>query len=144
MSCPRPITTRSSRSTGRSPPDPHGAGPGLDEGLVSGLEGGLAPGLSNGLAHGTPAPPVPLRLVLLRDTHEHPQVARRREESARLADETGREETELTALGNLPLERLASLVQLIDYASVYLAIAGGIDPAPIAAIQELKARIAQE
>ena len=87
-------------------------------------------------------PPVPLRLVLLRDTHEHPQVARRREESARIAAERGIEVTELAAAGDQPLERLASLVQLIDYASVYLAIANGTDPAPIAAIQELKARIA--
>src|SRR5262252_1800383 len=87
-------------------------------------------------------PPVPLRLVLLRDTNEHPQVARRREESARIAEERGIEVTELAAAGDQPLERLASLVQLIDYASVYLAIANGIDPAPIAAIQELKARIA--
>jgi glucose/mannose-6-phosphate isomerase len=88
------------------------------------------------------APPVPLRLVLLRDTHEHPQVARRREESARIAAERGIGVTELAAAGDLPLERLASLVTLIDYASVYLAIANGVDPAPIAAIQELKARIA--
>ncbi len=87
-------------------------------------------------------PPVPLRLILLRDTHEHPQVARRREESARIAADRGIEVTELAASGDLPLERLASLVTLIDYASVYLAIANGIDPAPIAAIQELKARIA--
>jgi glucose/mannose-6-phosphate isomerase len=88
------------------------------------------------------APPVPLRLILLRDTQEHPQVARRREESARIAADRGIEVTELAASGDLPLERLASLVALIDYASVYLAIANGIDPAPIAAIQELKARIA--
>jgi len=88
-----------------------------------------------------PEPPVPLRLVLLRDSQEHPQVTRRREESARLAADRGIEVTELTAEGNHPLERLASLVQLIDYASVYLAIAGGIDPGPVAVIQELKARI---
>jgi glucose/mannose-6-phosphate isomerase len=87
-------------------------------------------------------PPVPLRLILLRDTHEHPQVARRREESARIAAERGIEVTELAAAGDLPLERLASLVQLIDYAAVYLAIANAVDPAPIVAIQELKARIA--
>jgi glucose/mannose-6-phosphate isomerase len=82
-----------------------------------------------------------LRLVLLRDSHEHPQVARRREESARLAEQRGIGVTELTASGGGPLERLASLVQLIDYATVYLAVALGIDPGPVAAIQELKARI---
>jgi glucose/mannose-6-phosphate isomerase len=91
---------------------------------------------------GEDRPAVPLRLVLLRDSREHPQVARRREESARLADERGIRITELAAADGGPLERLASLVQLIDYATVYLAIALGIDPGPIAAIQELKARIA--
>jgi glucose/mannose-6-phosphate isomerase len=90
----------------------------------------------------TGLPPVPLRLVLLRDSHEHPQVARRREESARLAAGRGIEVTELAATGSGPLERLASLVQLIDYATVYLAIAQGIDPGPVAPIAELKARIA--
>ena len=91
---------------------------------------------------GGDGPAVPLRLVLLRDSQEHPQVARRREESARLAEERGIRVTELAAAAGGPLERLASLVQLIDYGTVYLAIALGIDPGPIAAIQELKARIA--
>jgi glucose/mannose-6-phosphate isomerase len=91
---------------------------------------------------GEDGPAVPLRLVLLRDSREHPQVARRREESAQLAAERGIGVSELAAAAGGPLERLASLVQLIDYATVYLAIALGIDPGPIAAIQELKARIA--
>jgi glucose/mannose-6-phosphate isomerase len=98
---------------------------------------------AGGLDGSAPEPaPVPLRLVLLRDSHEHPQVARRREESARLAVGRGIEVSELAAAGSGPLERLASLVQLIDYATVYLAIAQGIDPGPIATIAELKARIA--
>jgi glucose/mannose-6-phosphate isomerase len=131
-------------------PEPDGGAlPGADGGLLPGPEdGGLGAGLPAGLGNGQvpqeQLSPVPLRLVLLRDKHEHPQVARRREESAKLAAQRGIEVSELTAAGDLPLERLASLVQLIDYASVYLAIASGIDPAPIAVIQELKARIAQE
>jgi glucose/mannose-6-phosphate isomerase len=125
-------------------PEPEGVAPGPDAGVVPGPHGGLPAGLGNGQAHQAPPPPVPLRLVLLRDSREHPQVARRREESAKLAAQRGIEVSELTAVGDQPLERLASLVQLIDYASVYLAIAEGIDPSPIAAIQELKARIAQE
>ena len=129
-------------------PEPYGAAPGLDEGVMPGPHDGLVPGLAaglgNGRAHEAPAPPVPLRLVLLRDTHEHPQVARRREESAKLTAERGLQVRALTGAGEPPLDTLASLGPVIDYASVYLAIAGGIDPAPIAAIQELKARIAQE
>ena len=42
-------------------------------------------------------------------------------------------------LANLgPLRRLAGMVQLIDYASVYLGIASGIDPLAIAAIKDLR------
>jgi hypothetical protein len=42
--------------------------------------------------------------------------------------------TELAAEGELPLERLASLIQLIGYSTVYLGIALGLDPSPISAI----------
>jgi glucose/mannose-6-phosphate isomerase len=88
-----------------------------------------------------PRPPVPLRLVILRDGQEHPQVARRREVSAELAAQRGIEVSELAADGDTPLQRLASLIQLIDYATVYLGIAIGVDPGPIAVISELKERI---
>ncbi|HEY5989591.1 MAG TPA: SIS domain-containing protein, partial [Streptosporangiaceae bacterium] len=123
---------------------------------VVAFDGPFAPGADGGLSQGfaddetaSPAangkePAVALRLVLLRDSHEHPQVARRREESARLAAERGIGVSELAAVGEGPLERLASLVQLIDYATVYLAIAYGTDPGPVAAIQELKARISSD
>jgi glucose/mannose-6-phosphate isomerase len=87
-------------------------------------------------------PAMPLRLVMLADVREHPQVTKRRAASARLAADRGIGVTELAAEGDHPLERLASLVQLIDYATVYLGIALGYDPSPIAAIQELKASIA--
>ncbi|MGH3421824.1 MAG: SIS domain-containing protein, partial [Streptosporangiaceae bacterium] len=88
-----------------------------------------------------PRPPVPLRLVILRDRQEHPQVARRREVSAELAEQRGIEVSELAADGDTPLQRLVSLIQLIDYATVYLGIAIGVDPGPIAVISELKERI---
>src|SRR3984893_19114369 len=109
------------------------------------FDGPFAPGRAGGgPAFGSqePEPAVPLRLVVLRDSQEHPQVARRREVSVQLALERGIGVTELIGEGDRPLERLASLVQLIDYATVYLAIVNGIDPAPVSAIGELKARIA--
>jgi glucose/mannose-6-phosphate isomerase len=89
-------------------------------------------------------PAVPLRLVILRDSQEHPQVARRREASVELAEQRGVEVSELTAEGDRPLDRLASLVQLTDYATVYLGIANGIDPGPVAVIGDLKDRIAEQ
>ena len=85
---------------------------------------------------------VPLHLVILRDTREHPQVTRRREVSAELAEQRGISVTQLSADGATAPERLASLIQLIDYATVYLGIAIGVDPGPIAVIGELKERIA--
>jgi glucose/mannose-6-phosphate isomerase len=84
-----------------------------------------------------------LRLVLLRDpTDEHPQVTRRAEVSEVIAGDRGVAVTSLQAEGVSRFERLASLVAPIDYATVYLALALGIDPTPVVAIQDLKARIA--
>ncbi|TNY35560.1 SIS domain-containing protein [Thermomonospora catenispora] len=83
-----------------------------------------------------------LRLVLLRDTEEHPQVAKRREVSVELAAARGVDVTEIPAEGGHPLERLAHLIAMTDYVTVYLALALGVDPTPVSAIQELKARIA--
>ena len=84
------------------------------------------------------AGPARLRLVLLRDRLEHPQVARRAEASAALAGERGVPVSELMAEGEHPLEQLASLVAIGDFASVYLGLVHGLDPTPIAAIAELK------
>jgi glucose/mannose-6-phosphate isomerase len=84
-----------------------------------------------------------LRLVMLRDVEEHPQVTRQREASLRLARDRGVPVTELTAEGEHPLERAASLIGLADYASAYLALGYAVDPTPVATITELKARISQ-
>jgi glucose/mannose-6-phosphate isomerase len=82
-----------------------------------------------------------LHLVVLRDTEEHPQVARRRAVAVDLARTRGVAVTELAAEGDHPLERIAALIALADYITVYLAIALGADPTPVSAIHELKARI---
>ncbi|GAA3130985.1 hypothetical protein GCM10020001_061290 [Nonomuraea salmonea] len=82
-----------------------------------------------------------LRLVVLRDVEEHPQVTRLREAALRLAGERDVPVTELAAEGVHPLERLASLIALGDYASTYLALGYDVDPAAVSAITEVKARI---
>ncbi|GGS99524.1 phosphate starvation-inducible protein PsiE [Planobispora rosea] len=84
-----------------------------------------------------------LRLFVLRDLEEHPQATRRREVSVRLAQDRGVPVTEIVAEGLHPLERVATLIGLGDYASTYLALGYGIDPTPVSAINELKARISQ-
>lgn len=80
-----------------------------------------------------------LRLVLLADpAGEHPSVTSVRTAAASLAAARGAEVSEIAMDGDAPLLRLATTVQLLDYASVYLGIACGIDPLAIAAIKDLR------
>ncbi len=90
-----------------------------------------------------PGRPSPLHLVLLRDTEEHPQTARRADVSTELAQERGVGVSSLLAEGASSFERLASLVGLLDWASTYLALHEGTDPTPVDAITALKQRIAR-
>ena len=55
-----------------------------------------------------------------------------------LAQARGIDVSEIAMERGGPLRRLAGMVQLIDYASVYLGIASGIDPLAIAAIKDLR------
>jgi glucose/mannose-6-phosphate isomerase len=87
-------------------------------------------------------PETGLHLLVLRDTEEHPQVARRRAASVELARSRGVAVTEIAAEGVHPLERIATMIAIGDYVTVYLAIALGFDPTAVAAIRELRARIA--
>jgi hypothetical protein len=80
-----------------------------------------------------------LRLILLADpAGEHPVVERTRVAAASLAAARGIDVSDIAMDGGDPLRRLAAAVQLLDYASVYLGIASGIDPLAIAAIKDLR------
>ena len=88
---------------------------------------------------GTPVDEAQLRLVLLADAAgEHPVVERTRMAAASVAQARGIDVSEIAMEGGGPLRRLAGMVQLTDYASVYLGIACGIDPLAIAAIKDLR------
>jgi glucose/mannose-6-phosphate isomerase len=80
-----------------------------------------------------------LHLVLLRDTDEHPGVARRAVVARDLARARGVDVSELVSEGSSPFQRVGSLVAVGDWASTYLALAQGFDPTPVDAITELKA-----
>jgi glucose/mannose-6-phosphate isomerase len=81
-----------------------------------------------------------LRLVLIADPDQDQRVAAQRAAVTELAAERGVGMSELGMDGEHPLVRLAGVVQLTDYASVYLAIASGIDPGQGVAIKDLQAR----
>jgi glucose/mannose-6-phosphate isomerase len=79
-----------------------------------------------------------MHVVLLRDAEEHPRVARRAEVVVELARARGLEVSVLLAEGSSAFQRLASLVNLGDWTTTYLALAEGIDPTPVPPIDDLK------
>jgi len=83
----------------------------------------------------------PLRLVLIVDPGQEQRVAAQQRAVAELAAQRGLGLSELAMDDEHPLVRLAGVVQLADYASVYLAIASGIDPSQTAVVTDLQARI---
>jgi glucose/mannose-6-phosphate isomerase len=83
----------------------------------------------------------PLRLVLITDPDQDRRVAAQQEAVTELAAQHGIGLSELAMDGEHPVVRLAGVIQLTDYASVYLGIASGIDPGQTAVIRDLQARI---
>jgi glucose/mannose-6-phosphate isomerase len=83
----------------------------------------------------------PLRLVVIVDPEQDQRVAALQRAVTDLAGQRGIGLSELAMDGEHPLVRLAGVVQLTDYASVYLAIASGIDPGQATASADLQARI---
>lgn len=88
-----------------------------------------------------------LRVVLLRDGGLNPEddadeplaVEERRADAVQtLAERRGVRCDVVTAEGGSALERLASLTAVPDFASVYLALAHGLDPMAVPAITEMK------
>jgi glucose/mannose-6-phosphate isomerase len=84
-----------------------------------------------------------LHLVLLRDEAEHEAVAKRVAVIEDMVVQRGLPMTELHARGVHRLSRMATLTVLTDWASVYAAVAMGVDPTPIGPIDRLKAGLAQ-
>ncbi|MBB5828497.1 hypothetical protein HDA31_004686 [Micromonospora carbonacea subsp. aurantiaca] len=118
-------------------------------GLLDGVFGGLAEGERDIFADpGESADGgTRLRLVLLRDgglnaeddADEPLAVEERRADAVQtLAERRGVRCDVVTAEGGSALERLASLVAVPDFASVYLALAHGLDPMAVPAITEMK------
>ena len=74
------------------------------------------------------AEPRRLRLVLLRDTEEEPDVRGQLEVTTGLLADRAVPISALTAEEGGPVTRLASLIGLLDFVTVYVGLALGIDP----------------
>ena len=82
-------------------------------------------------------------VLILRDRDDLPENARRLELTADYARAQGAQVRMLEAANGGRLARMAHLVALGDYVSLYLAIARGVDPTPIPSIDQFKARMAE-
>jgi adenosine/AMP kinase len=120
-------------------------------GLIDGVYGGLAEADRDIFADpeewsGNTA--TRLRVVLLRDggltendgsDPEPTELEERRAEALQeIAERRAVRVSVLTAEGASPLERLASLIAVPDFASIYLAMAHGLDPMAVPAVSEMK------
>ncbi|WP_091604411.1 SIS domain-containing protein [Micromonospora mirobrigensis] len=118
-------------------------------GLLDGVFGGLFESGRDIFADpdGSDGDATRLRLVILRDgglnadddTDEPLAVEERRADAVQtLAERRGVRCDVVTAEGGSALERLASLMAVPDFASIYLALAHGLDPMAVPAITEMK------
>ena len=118
-------------------------------GLLDGVFGGLAESSRDIFAdpEDEDEASTRLRLVLFRDGGLNPEedadepvaVEERRADAVQtLAERRGVRCDVLVAEGGSALERLASLVAVPDFASLYLALAHGLDPMAVPAINEMK------
>src|SRR5919107_2615179 len=118
-------------------------------GLLDGVFGGLAESSRDIFAdpEDEDEASTRLRLVLFRDGGLNPEedadepvaVEERRADAVQtLAERRGVRCDVLVAEGGSAVERLASLVAVPDFASLYLALAHGLDPMAVPAINEMK------
>ena len=79
--------------------------------------------------------------LVLRDAEDSPAVARRLTLTADYLRRQGAEVHEIRSSGEGRIARLASLSQFADWLSFYLALLAGVDPTPIASIDEFKRKL---
>ena len=79
--------------------------------------------------------------IFLEDDEQHPRVKRRIELTADVVAAAGSPVERITSRGESRTERVLSLVLLGDLTSVYLAVLNGVDPTPVARIEDFKQRL---
>lgn len=130
-------------------PATHGVLPDAASSLVATLDGPFGSGITDARAEGRDifadpyldGPEVPrLGLVALRDPALEPAATALADAVVASAREAGAVVLEQQARPGHPLERLASLVSLTDFAATYLAIGLGLDPSVSRHVTDLRDR----
>jgi glucose/mannose-6-phosphate isomerase len=79
--------------------------------------------------------------IFLADEEQHPRVTRRIELTADVVAAAGSPVERIATRGESRAERVLSLVFLGDLTSLYLAVLNGVDPTPVARIEDFKQRL---
>ena len=79
--------------------------------------------------------------VFLEDDEQHPRIKERVELTADIVAAAGSPVERVRSRGRTRTERLLSLVFLGDLLSLYLAVLNGVDPTPVARLEEVKQRL---
>ena len=80
--------------------------------------------------------------LFLEDGEQHSRVKRRIELTAEVVAAAGSPVERVRSRGQTRTERVLSLVLLGDLVSLYLAVLNGVDPTPVARIEDFKQRLA--
>lgn len=120
-------------------PAVHGEMPESQHNQIVVLDGPYAPGSLEDLFEDANTDGLgQFRIFILKDTADDAGAERRANVVNDIAALRGVKVTFINAQGKDALGRMASLIALTDWASVYAALALGIDPSPIVPILELK------
>jgi glucose/mannose-6-phosphate isomerase len=82
-------------------------------------------------------------IFVLRDREDHARIRHRMDVTRRLVEARAGRWTEVSSIGESRLARMASLIHLGDWVSLYAAYLRGVDPTPIGLIDQLKDALAQ-
>jgi glucose/mannose-6-phosphate isomerase len=85
----------------------------------------------------------PFSAIFLDDADLHPRVRHRIELTEWLVEPTAHRVFRVETRGRNAVERVFSMVLLGDLVSLYLAVLRGVDPAPVAVLERLKAQLAE-
>ncbi len=80
--------------------------------------------------------------LFLEDDEQHARIKRRIELTAEVVGAAGSPVERVRSRGQTRTERVLSLVLLGDLVSLYLAVLNGVDPTPVARIEDFKQRLA--
>ena len=105
---------------------------------------GIVPEMNHNELEGwRPGPSEGFGLVYLRDSEDHPAVARRLDLSGTVLSGNVRRVGEVRSAGTGPLARFFSLAVVGDVASVFMAEDAGVDPVPVESLEEFKVMLAK-